>query len=331
MSYESVNYLSKAAKFSKVKEFIELLGYKKNNWVTASKKNCSYFWYEYDEYKSWSAIQLDISHKLEQIEVRTRSNASRSYWDNLHQNKTIKMLQKQFGGYFTTDAGRNRCDSYPGPPPHPTSSGCFLARWRFHYALSKVHHYLLSRDIKGPACEDVPAELGWLNASNPRIISNNLIVPYIIAVWEDYFRYTFEVLFETTKGYKGVLKEVKLNGLDLEPLIYERLRLSKIVSSRFSFQRPSIISKNYKLFKADIDIDIAGVMRKPYKRKKESLFDFIELLVENRNALVHEGALDTKLFDKEINSTLEKITEAVDRVYCEIGSKCGFEPIHTYW
>lgn len=72
-------------------------------------------------------------------------------------------------------------------------------------------------------------------------------------------------------------------------------------------------------------------MRKPYKRKKESLFDFIELLVENRNALVHEGALDTKLFDKEINSTLEKITEAVDRVYCEIGSKCGFEPIHTYW
>ena len=204
----------------------------------------------------------------------------------MHQNNTIKTLREYFGGHFVTDAGRNRYYHPEKTIPSTTSSGCFLARWRFQNALTKVHTYMQNRDLKGPACKDESSGFEWLDDFNPRLLSNNLILPYVIAVWEEYFRSTFEVLFNTLDSRETVLKEVRLNGYQLEPLADKSIPFSRAVSGYFSFQRPSVISKNFKLIRKDVDI--AGVLRKPYMRRKISLFDSIEILVENRNSFVHE-------------------------------------------
>ena len=71
-------------------------------------------------------------------------------------------------------------------------------------------------------------------------------------------------------------------------------------------------------------------MRKPYKRRKLSLYDSIEALVEGRNAFVHAGQINIQLYDKELQTTLADIVGAVDRAYAAIGKHYGFPPIHDY-
>jgi hypothetical protein len=71
-------------------------------------------------------------------------------------------------------------------------------------------------------------------------------------------------------------------------------------------------------------------MRKPYKRRKISLFESLESLVEGRNAFVHEGQMNMDLYDKQIKITLDDIVVAVDRAYESIGRHYGFVPIHEY-
>lgn len=329
MSYESVNTLSSQAKMVKVQELIELLGYKKSiEKPHIPEIKAIYYWFEQNEYRSWSGIGLQISKKEGQLEVYTRTSSSSSYWDNLQQNKTIKMLREYFGGYFVTDAGRNRYHHPEKPIPSTTSSGCFLARWRFHNALTKVHVYMQNRNLAGPICRDEPSGFEFLDDLNPRLLSNNLILPYVIAVWEEYFRSTFEVLFNTLDNKENVLKEVRLTAHHLEPFADDIIPFSRAVSGYFSFQRPSLISRNFKLVRKDIDI--TGALRKPYRRRKISLFNSIEILIENRNSFVHEGKMDTKLFDVKIKSIINDITEAVNRTYNEIGLKYSFTPIHDY-
>ncbi len=67
------------------------------------------------------------------------------------------------------------------------------------------------------------------------------------------------------------------------------------LAEAFSFQRPSIIASNFKLI--DPKLDLAGVMRKPYRGEKQSLFDSIESLVEDRNEFVHTGKMNWKFTD----------------------------------
>jgi hypothetical protein len=80
----------------------------------------------------------------------------------------------------------------------------------------------------------------------------------------------------------------------------------------------------------DSKLDIAAALRKPYRRRKTTLFDSIEALVEGRNAFVHVGEMDLSLYDKALDRTLTDIVEAVDRAYAAIGSHFGFTPIHDY-
>ena len=77
-------------------------------------------------------------------------------------------------------------------------------------------------------------------------------------------------------------------------------------------------------------IDIAGALRKPYRRRKVSLYDSIEALVDARNTFVHAGRMDLDLYDKRLNATLDDMTAAVDRAYGHIAKYYGFTAIHDY-
>ena len=46
---------------------------------------------------------------------------------------------------------------------------------------------------------------------NPRLLPNNLLVPYVIAVWEEYFRATFAVVLKYSTQRRSVLKNAKLS------------------------------------------------------------------------------------------------------------------------
>lgn len=163
---------------------------------------------------------------------------------------------------------------------------------------------------------------------NPRLLSNNLLVPFTIAVWEEYFRSTFAAVLKYANRREKVLKEARLNPYQLEQIASNKRPVEQTISEYFSFQRPSVICKNFRLL--DSGLDLATPMRKPYKRRRITLFDQIENLVEGRNAFVHAGEMNLLLYDRELEKVLSDIVEAVDRCYQAIGAHFGFVPLTDY-
>jgi hypothetical protein len=288
----------------------------------------SYIWYDENDYRSWTGIELQIYRAKGQISIDTRSRSSRSYWDLKHQNKTLKTIRDLFGGHFTTDAGRNRYWHPDEPPPSSLSSGCYLARWSFHNALGKARIYLMTRKFEGTIARETPSGLEYVDEINPRLLSNNLLVPYTIAVWEEYFRATFTVALKYSDRRESVLRKARLSHSQLEQIAVKGQSVERAIAECFSFQRPSSISENFKLL--DSKLDIGGTMRKPYKKRKISLHDSIEALVEGRNSFVHSGQMNLQLYDKNFQALLADIVEAVDRAYATVGKHYGFPPIHDY-
>lgn len=329
MSYTSENKIPKTTNIAHVREVIELLGYHKvKDGLRIPDRVGSYYWYDRKDYKSWSGVELDLYKKQDKILVSTHSTVSRSYWDLLHQNKTIKFLRDLFGGCFYTDAGKNRYWRPDGAPPSPTASGCFLAIWHFKNALMKVNIYLDCRKLDAPIARENPSGLRFIDELNPRLLSNNLILPYVVAVWEDYFRMLFEVLFTCSNNKEKVLKEVRLTYIQMEQILAKNQSIERAITDSLYFQRPSIIVKNFKLI--DNKLDVGTALKKPYKNRKKKLLEVIEEHVLYRHRFVHSGEMNTALFDKQIKILLEDFSVAARRIYEYLGEYYGFHPRDDY-
>lgn len=330
MSYTSTSIVASSTTTTQVREMVELLGYKRaTEKPKVSNLVGAYFWYEETDYRSWSGVELQIyKSAADPVQIDTRSTVSRSYWDLVHQNRTLKLLRDLFGGHFQTDAGRNRYWRPDEPPPPPVSSGCYLARWRFHNSLGRAQVYLMNRKLEGQIARDQSSGFEFMDQLNPRLLSNNLLVPYMIAVWEEYFRATFTACLRYSKQREAALKRARLSHSDLEKLVIGSVQIERSIAEAFSFQRPSAIAETFKLI--DPKLDIAGAMRKPYRGRRVSLFDSLEKLVEGRNSLVHTGELDLSLFDKRLKTAIADLTEATSRAYNYIAKHYGFIPNHSY-
>jgi hypothetical protein len=330
MSYTSTSVLRRSATLAQVQDVVALLDFKRvNDRLKVPTRAAGYIWYDRADYKSWTGVELDVYKSPKgPVKVTTRSRASRSYWDLIHQNRTLKLLRDLFGGYFETDAGKNRYWRPDGPPPTPLSSGCYLARWTFHNNLQRATIYLAHRKLDGQLAKDKPSGLPFIDELNPRLLSNNLLVPYAIAVWEEYFRATFTACLRYSKQREAALKRAKLSHDNLERIAIGTQHVERSVAETFSFQRPSAIADAFRLL--DPRLDIASALRKPYRRRKRNLFDSLESLVEDRNRLVHAGDLNLTLFDKQLTTTLRDLTEAVNRAYNYIAKHNSFSPNHDY-
>ena len=330
MSYTSESVLPRSAKLAQLEELIALLEYRKGeDGLKVPDRIGSYFWYDKEEFRSYAGVGLDIyRHSRGPIKVTTQSSASRSYWDLTQQNKTIKLIRNFFGGHFTTDAGRNRCWRPNRRPPSPLASGCFIARWRFHDGLGRARIYLMSRKLEGPIAQEKSSGLEFMDELNPRILSNNLLLPYVVALWEDYFRSTFAAVLKFSKQRESALKRARLNHNNLEQVAIGTHSIERAIAESFSFQRPTSIAENFRLL--DLKLDIAAALRKPYRLRKKSLFESIEQLVEDRNVFVHTGRMNVKFFDPQLQTVLSDIEIAVNRAYECVAAHYEFVPSHDY-
>ncbi len=330
MSYTSISILKLSATLPQVRDITELLGYKTvKNAFKAPNQIASYYWFDEKDYRSWTGVELEVyKTRKGPIKIFTRSRVSRSYWDLLQQNRTLKLLRDLFGGHFESDAGKNRYWRPNGAAPSPLSSGCYLARWRFHNNLQRAELYLQHRNLGGDLAKDVPSGLPFIDELNPRLLSNNMLVPYLIAAWEEYFRATFTACLRYSRKRESALKQAKLGHVEFEQLIAGSLQAERLIAESFSFQRPSIIAKNFGY--VDSKIDIAAILRKPYRGRKESLFDLIENIVNDRNQLVHTGEININLFDAKLKALFVDLTQAVDRAYQHIAKQSNFDPIYDY-
>lgn len=330
MSYTSETILPQDATLVQVQDLVALLGYKKaNDDLKFPNRVAGYFWYDETDYRSYVGVELDIYRDRKGImTVTTRSRVGRSYWDLIQQNKTLKMFRDLLGGRFTTDAGRNRYWRPDEPAPTPLSAGCFHARWRFHNDLGRARIYLMNRKLEGQIAKDSSSGLDFMDELNPRLLSNNFLLPYLVAVWEEYFRATFAACFKYSPQREAALKRARLGHGDLEKVAIGSQPIERAIAESFSFQRPSAITENFRML--DQKLDVGGAIRKPYRRRKTNLFDSIEQLVEDRNEFVHTGGMNIKFFDGQLIAALSDMEVAVNRAYECIAAHYHFAPSHDY-
>lgn len=330
MSYTSQSVCSARTSLKSVKELVELLGYQRNDdGLSVEGRQGCYFWYDFKDYRSWVGVELDIyKAKGGPVTVSTRSRAGRSYWDLTQQNKTLRSIRDLLGGHFETDAGRNRFWHPDESPPRPVSSGCFLARWRFNNAIIKPRLYLMQRGFDQPNAKPELSGISFIDEMNPRLFSNNLLLPYLVAIWEDYFKASFTAMLRYSAQRENALKRARLSQDRLEMVAAGTSSIEEVLAESLSFQRPSVVASNFKLI--DPKFDLGACLKKPYRRRKIALFDTIESYVESRNEFVHTGRIDMRFTDKAVEKTLKDFVIAVDRCYDSFGAHYDFVPIRSY-
>lgn len=330
MSYCSENRLPLTTSMNRLFEVVELLGYHKALNPIKIKNNLgSYIWYGDDTSISFVGLELDIYKEESYISVQTRTRIGRSFWELRWQNKTISLLKALFGGSFSSDAGTNRYMWDDEPEPKRIAASLYVARWVFNNALTKPKVYLQTVQMTGNIAHEERTGIDWLDMLNPRILSGNMMIPYLIGCWEAYFRNSYiSILKYADHISENALKSARISSKELLMVIKNSTPLEQIITDSLSFQRPNIISENFR--KLDPSIDIASWLRKPYHRRKKTLFDSVSEIIDIRDSIVHTGDLNLQIMDKQINRVIDDLIEAVNRVYDGFGQVYGFKPDYSF-
>ncbi|MEO2213753.1 HEPN domain-containing protein [Paenibacillus amylolyticus] len=317
MSFNSENILPEGTSYNKLINLIDLLGYtKQRNQFKSEGVLGSYFWYEHKNYRSYVGVELNIYKENSNILVHTRTRAGRSYWDLEHQNKTIKYIKDYFKGSFSTDEGKNRYFIIDENVPTELEAGLFIAS------------YLDSRNLKGDISREEYTGISFIDDLNPRFFSNNLLIPYLVATWEDYLKKSFIVLLKYTDNRDKLFKEARFSVNNLKDISAGNISIEEALVEKFSFQRPRIVAENFK--KLDEKLDIFTVLNKPISNRKNPLFNSIEEIVDLRNTFVHEGGMDVSINDKKLKVIIKDFEIAVNRIYDRFGSYYNFEPSRDF-
>ncbi|MBN1929192.1 MAG: hypothetical protein JW764_06590 [Chlorobiaceae bacterium] len=323
MSYTSENRFPSSTKKSEIIRLIKLLGYKNHGSYESEKlgRVDEYHWFDDDDYKSWYGVELSIYKDRDEFCVGTRTNITRSYYDLSHQNETIRTLRKFFGGSFITDEGKNRYLHPDSNPPEPAQSGCHLAYQRFGANIISAMIYLESRDF--PQHKKEPIGLLWVDNKNPWIISNNLQLPYFVALLEDYFKSTFIALLRYSDNKNSFLKNGRLSPEHLSQISEGNRRIEESITELMPFQNISTICKNFK--QLDKSIDFASILREPFRRRKQSLFTSIEIMVDKRHNIIHRGMIDTSLNNNAIKKIIFDLEASVVKCYKHLTKARGWQ------
>lgn len=330
MSYCSDNQIPITASLKNIKEVIELLGYKKcKDALSIPGQVGSYYWSGNDDNISFVGVELYIYKEDEYYSVQTRSRIGRSYWDLEQQNKTILLLKNIFGGSFETDEGKNKRMLFDEKEPDKLACALFISRWVFNNQLMKAKMYLNNRELNGDFSKDESSGLLWIDEMNPRVLSNNMLLPYLIGCWESYFRQSYIAILKYANEINdNALKNSRITNSELLNVIRNGYKAEWYLADSLSFQRPSIIDENFRRLNSNIQIQ--SWLKKPYHRRKVSLFDSLTDVINVRDTLVHNGQMDISLFDKEAKKIIDDITAAVDRVYEGFGRAFNFNPSYDF-
>jgi hypothetical protein len=326
MSYESENAFPAGTRLRDVREFVQLLGFNKLGVINSKEfgrfENFSFF--EEKEYRSWSGVELAIRIDGTSLSVSTRSASGRSYYDLEKQNLTIASLKRRFGGTFVTDEGRNRyLRSRFGPPP-PPASGCYLAFWRLGGNLIRASSYLDARQFPSQKNEELLRSIGH----SPANLSNNLLLPFLVAALEEYLKSAFIAILRYSNRKDAIFRGLRLQG-DQLAAISNGKSVEEQIAETLPFQRISAVTRNFALL--DPKLDIAGVLKKPYRRRKQSLFNLLEEIVTTRHDFIHRAKLDTTLTDSRMHELIYDLDDAMTRIADHLTAHYKWPTIVRSW
>ncbi|MGD0591640.1 MAG: hypothetical protein ABSA44_12725 [Bacteroidota bacterium] len=318
MECNCINTFPKKTKLSDITKFLSFLGYDKYG------GNPPYFiFYKRDRYKYHSGVSAEILRDYDNvIQVSTWIEIESNSYDYDYQKFTVKELKTRFGGSFSTDVGKNRFPRKYFSTRIDAESGCYIAYTRFQANLGTIKSFLSTREYKNfpePEKDNRPL------VKHPVIVSNNLIVPFLVAATEDYFRSSFVALFQYSDKRKIFLKKAHLTDEDLINISMGNQTVENAVAYHLSFQDIGKICDNFN--QLDRKINFRRILENKSKRQGYSLFNAFENIVEHRHRLVHRSRLDPYYYDRCVQRDLKITGKIISSVYNLFLKTYGWQPI----
>ena len=329
MIYESQIFIPKDTPVNDVLDLFRYLGYtktKRSKWIVASNHIASYYWFDETDYKSWGGVYCTVHGESNASFVLARTGSASSYWDLEFQNKTIREFKKKFGSKFVTNAGVNRFLHPIGKPPPPEQSGSYLAFERFKTNLIKARLYIKDRTFSDTWNDT--NNISFVDQINPRLLSNNLLLPFLVSSMEDYFKSVFICLLKYSDKKETIIKSGRISTDQLLRISNNELTVEEAIAEMSSFQNINLICKHFKAINSTLDLE--AELKRPSKRRKISLHESLEEIVARRHNFIHHAEMDTKFTDKDVLRALNDIQESATRFYGLLIKKYSWQPLKVY-
>lgn len=314
MGYDANIYIPKGNTKKEVEEQLILLGYEKiysSTFYRGNTKND--FQHETGVY----AFLKEINDDKNKFSIWIRTQIFANSYDLEFQNRTLKHFKKYFNTYFISDNGKNRYFVYD-KSLFLTSpeNGCYLAILNLHNKFVSLMYTIK----KYP--EDNEGELILLENGipSPSVLNANVYLSFLCSLVEQYFKETYVVLLTYSKRKEEILKNGnKLSYYDLCDISDGKLTVERAFANGLSFQNMYKICYNYK--NLDKTLDLNSILKKPYKRRKESLFDSINRILEQRHSMIHRIEYDLDYNSANLINDIENVKEIIRRTYKYICEK----------
>jgi hypothetical protein len=320
MGWDAQNSLPAGTRLVDVFRLLQRLGYRRTGATTLHDVRYHHlFLYDDRNLEHLSGISADVTVADDKcIWVHTRTTIWRSKTDSELHNLTIRELRSRFGGKFTTDAGPNTYLRFNGVARRGAEAGCYRAFARSRNAFTSAQVYLMSRNFTNAeflakAGDLVPIDM------NPELISNNMLLPFVVAGIEEYFKSSYVALLRHSERRSTVLKTARLSTDEMIQVADDQTSIEDAVARRMSFQNIYNVSSAFK--EVDPKLDIAGALKRPFRRRKESVFSTFDRFFSDRHELIHRNALSPFYNTPQIKKDLNTLQEGIRRTYREITTR----------
>ena len=311
MGYDAVNHIDIAVSKERLVEFIKFLEFEKHGeW---------FYFFRSDEYKYLYGVGLHISSTETEWLVHTRTPIYCSNDDLKYQNYVIKKLRQYFGGYFVTDKGKNRYFSVDDVETTAAQRGCYAAHFRLSDQLGKIA-FLVNNYDEPESVRDVFRMYG---SASPSTLLSNIATTYISSIIESYFRNLYVALLTYSPKKEQILSSARIVSNDYIDIAEGKISIEEAVALSMSFQNITKIDSYFKAL--DKKISIYGALSKPYRRRKETLFDTLNRVLEHRHSMVHRMGVDISYSKEDVLKDIESVNVALSRAYEHICQVYGWD------
>lgn len=288
----------------KVISILEMLKYKKI-------QNDYYMYYETEDYKSLCGNECRFYYEQNKLIMHLRTFIYCSDYDLFYINHTIKTIKKFFDVSFYTDVGKSRyfeCDRIVTKGEAGVYKAYFdiendFSNIKMYINTMKQSPYLLNKELK---------EIEPYYVSNEYLFST-MGLPYLCSIIENYFRNIFIVLFKYSENKEKILKNIKYNNYDIERVCNGKISIEEAIARAISFQNIGKIINNFSFI--DSQMKIVDCLWKPYNRRKESLYEALDRILEQRHNFIHSKSVIYKYDLDKFEKDVKLVEVALKRIY----------------
>lgn len=304
MGYDAFVYIRKKYTKASIEKLLLMMDYE--------KKDEFFYCGNDNEYKYFSGVQVWLCDENDEEWIyRVRSQIDAVGYDLKKMNDTIRCLKQYCDATFISDEGKNRYFKEE-MLIKGAQSGCYFAVERLFNNFSLLK-YTLSKYPEDEAGERSMHEIAGI--PSPNMLMANIFSTYLCSLIEEYFRTTYIALLKYSEDKKKILN-VKFSPYDMAEISDGKKTVEEVFASTLSFQNIQKICSNFRSL--DNKMDIGQALKRPYNKRKKSLYNQINDILERRHGLIHRLETDDDYNAERLKKDIQDVIVAVKRVYSYI-------------